>query len=154
MALEINDKLIAELIKRQMDEQEMAERFAPEPSPSVPELSTLTPKQALLLGGLGDAASTYTFLKRGKGVEGNAMLAFTKNKPLPTAMGALGGTLSALALHKLLSKKYPKLADTLAGGLGAYQMGLTSENFKNDVVDSAGVTNSMLSDVITRSRKR
>jgi len=153
MPLEIKDELIQELLKR----QEMADRFAPESEPSAPEQSTLSPTQALLTGGLADALSTYTFLKQGNRTEDNALLGGLNNKPLPTAVAAGGTTLAMLLLQRLLAKKAPKLADTLAGGLGAYQTGLAAGNLDMDnrgSATSSEATNDMLADVVTGSRRR
>lgn len=147
MPLEIKQELIDELIKREL----MKERFAPRDEKSVPEQTTLSPTQALLAGGLGDALSTYTFLKRGTGVEGNA--AIDGMNPLPTAVAAGAGTMGALLLREILKLKYPKLADTLAGGLGGYQTLLTAGNLDDRVPDSARNANQTLSKVIQKRRK-
>lgn len=147
MPLEIKQELIDELIKREM----MKERFAPRQEDSAPDYKTLSPVQALLAGGLGDAASTYTFLKRGTGVEGNALI--SGMDPLPTAIGAGTGTVGALFLREILKMKYPKLADALAGGLGGYQMTLAAGNFNDRVPNSANNANQILSKVIQKRRK-
>lgn len=123
--LNLNGPLTQELISRYTKGSPLTSEPAPEPLATP---STISPKNALILGGLADAASTYGFLKNGSGVEDNAMVGFAKNSPIGTGLAAAGGTLGALLIHKLLSKKMPKLADTLAGGLGGYQTTLAGWN--------------------------
>lgn len=132
MPLNIDDDLIQELVKRQVEEQQMQERFAPRADAPSPEQTTMSPDKALLLGGMADAASTYSFLKRGTGREDNAvlnnLLGGQAQQALPTAAAAFGTTMGALLLKKLIAKASPKVADTLAGGLGGYQLTLAGGN--------------------------
>lgn len=117
--------------------QEMIQRVIKEPEPKEfdlglekgPEFSTISPDLALLMGGLADAGSTYNFLKNKTGTESNAIAAkLGNNQPGKTAALAAGTTLGTLLLKKLLEKKFPKVADTLAGGLGGYQMTVAADN--------------------------
>lgn len=113
----------------------------------------LTPDQALLLGSLADAATTYTFLKRGKGTESNALIGFTKNHPEATAAASLGGTAASMGVKKLLERAgHKKLADMIGGGLGGYQFGVAMNNLdatsRSGFGGSTAITNEQLLDAI------
>lgn len=126
--------LLQELVERELHKEKMTEQVMPKPEgkeyrPATP----LSPKMAMLLGGLADAASTYGFLKSGKMEEGNPMFKYFNKAPwsvIPTA-AAVG--LGYNTLHNLISKKSPKAADTIAGLLGGYQMALGGSNIENTV---------------------
>jgi hypothetical protein len=90
----------------------------------------MTPDQLHTLGGLSDAASTYYFMKTGRGREANPLVTAGAGHTSPEATGlaALGGLgLTKLAKH-LLARKWPGLADALAANLGAEQLSLAVGN--------------------------
>ncbi len=96
------------------------------------EMTPISPGALSMIGGLADAASTYYFLKRGQGSEGNALLGATRGHPEATALGALGGLAATKGVTALVRKVSPRLAEALAANLGALQaayavtnMGLT-----------------------------
>ena len=122
------DPLFAEMLKRAAAEHPDALVHTPRlrlPSSAGP--SPISPKMALILGSLADSASTASFLSKGY-KEGNPALQIFNRKPWTVAPMAAGGAVGYALLHKLLSKKYPKLADTIAGGLGAYHGALAGSN--------------------------
>lgn len=130
----VNDPaLINELVQRELQKGRPAQEYAirPEEAPKPLDITSLGPKAAMMLGGAADVASTISFLKRGTGKEKNPAFQYFNDHPmtvLPTA--AAVGT-GYHYLHKLLSKKSPKLANTIGGLLGGYQMGLGGRNFEN-----------------------
>jgi hypothetical protein len=128
-----DQELINQLVQRELQKEKAAETYTikPEEQPAPFNPTTMSPKMAMMLGGAADVASTLSFLKRGTGKEKNPAFQYFNKNPmavLPTA--AAVGTGYHL-LHKLLSKKSPKLANTIGGLLGGYQMGLGGRNFEN-----------------------
>ena len=127
--------LFDEMIKRAVEKNPDLPGVEPEVSPldqarqSKPQGDGLSPKQALLLGSLADSASTAGFLARGR-EEGNPALQVFNKRPWTIAPAAVGGALGYNLLHKLISKKAPKVADTLAGGLGAFHTALAGNNIE------------------------
>jgi hypothetical protein len=98
--------------------------------PKQPE-GELDTEMVALLGGTADAASTYTFLKRGTGVEGNAALGWAKNKPLVTALAAQAGAMGMIPVRKAIRKipkVGPQVADALAANVGALQGAYAGHN--------------------------
>jgi hypothetical protein len=120
--------LAEELLQRELAAH--PERFAPEPrrSPDGPSRPMLSPEQLALVGGVADAASTYYFLKRGMGAEGNRLLGATNSQPVQTAMGALLGMAGTKVARDLIRKKFPAVADALAANQGAQQLALAVTN--------------------------
>lgn len=126
-------ELINQLVQRELNKTKVAEEYAirPEEKPAPPNVEAISPKAAMLIGGLMDSASTFNFLKRGTAKEGNpAFKYFNKNPWAVIPTSAAVGT-GYHFLHKLLGKISPKIADTTAGLLGGYQMGLGGRNFQN-----------------------
>lgn len=121
MPLNIDPKLIDALVQRQVALEETQHRTAP-------KASTLSPNLVSVLGSVADGASTYHFLSKGEGSEGNALLGGLSAKPLPAALGAAGMGIGAMALASLMRKKFPHLADTLQGGLASRQFAIGLEN--------------------------
>lgn len=129
------DLLFDEMIKRAVEKNPDLPGIEPKMSPldqarqSKPQSDGLSPKQALLLGSLADSASTAGFLARGR-EEGNPALQVFNKHPWTVAPAAVGGALGYNLLHKLISKKAPKIADTLAGGLGAFHADAAGNNIE------------------------
>lgn len=126
--LHIDNALIDELVKRQIEDEQQAQLFAPRPQSPPQRPSEMSPETLALLGGLADAASTYTFLKQGAGTESNAMYRPLKNKPLATGLAVAGTALGAKGLRHLFRKKAPGLVNALAANQGAMQLGLGAAN--------------------------
>lgn len=95
-----------------------------------PELRTLTPFEASLLGGAMDGISTFKQLSSGAGREDNAMF---QGLP-PSVTGAIVAAQGPL-LHMALKKKFPKLANMISAQMGAHQLGLGGENLRDPRVD-------------------
>lgn len=151
--------LAEELLARQL--QDNPRQFdAPQPMDLGlevgPSPTTLGPEKAALIGGLADAASTYTFLKRGSAREANAMWKGLDNHPAATALGVAGGALGFQALRALMRRMGMNgVADTLAGNQGGYQMGLAANNLQmtsRKRGSSDARTATMLHDGISRSK--
>ena len=122
----LDNKLIDEMVKQQMRQ----EKFDPPRDAKAPEKSkTIGPKTALLMGSLADSASTYAFLKRG-GKEANPALQYFNSKPWSVIPTAAAGAAGYNALHGLIKRKSPKIADTLAGLLGGYHTALAGSNMQ------------------------
>jgi hypothetical protein len=95
-----------------------AREFMPLQEAESSHAAPLSPKRAMPLGGLADAASTYAFLKRGTGHEGNPMFQYFNQRPwtvIPTA--AAGRLLYSLAYDRL-RRLSPRAADIAAGIVG------------------------------------
>lgn len=92
----------------------------------------MSPHTLATLGGLLDAASTYTFMKRGTHKEANPIIrGLAGNNPELTGLTSLGGLLATKLGTKLVGKKWPKIADAIAANLGAEQLGLGAQNIAN-----------------------
>lgn len=107
-------------------------------APPRQEIQPLHPELAAGLGAGADALSTYSFLKKGVGTEGNPMLAKMFNQhPAKTAMGVAGGAAAMMGARQLLRKfgggVGSKIADMLAGQGAAEQMSLAADNL--DLLD-------------------
>ncbi len=129
-----DNSLERQMLARAMELQALDEKtkpFAPKREPAPTVSKPFSPRTALLMGSLADSASTAAFLAQGR-QEGNPALGFLNKKPWMIAPAAAGGALGYHLLHKLISKKAPKLADTLAGGIGAYHMALAGNNLEPD----------------------
>jgi hypothetical protein len=133
------DELFNELLRRAIAESEkdskqrewgdtMQRYDAP---PAVMGAEPLNPLMTLFAGQALDTASTYNFLKRKTGREDNAMFSnvLTQEHPENALIGGAAGAAGYYLAHKLLSKISPRLADTAAGIVGGYHMGLGGENF-------------------------
>lgn len=130
MPINIDDELINELVKRQVAEQQTRKRVDTQPEDTPHQQTTLSPTAASIIGALADGASTYSFLKRGTGVEDNAMFGGLKGKPLATALSAAGTGLAAPLLGKLLKGKLPKgVIDALVANMGARTLATAGANF-------------------------
>ena len=91
----------------------------------------MSPESAATIGSLADAASTYSFLKRGTGTEGNAVMQHLGQHPEGTALGLIGTGLAMKAGRHLLRKGgMPRLADILAGVQGGNQIGIAAQNMR------------------------
>ena len=128
------EALARELLSRQMEVRE-----APDQTPMWALDRILIPatpigtEKAAMIGGLADAASTYSFLKRGTGVEENAMFGGAQNSPAKTALGVAGSAVGMMAARALLRRTgFKRLADMLAGTQGAHQIGLAAQNAHYD----------------------
>ena len=128
------EALARELLSRQMEVRE-----APDQRPMWALDRTLIPattigtEKAAMIGGLADAASTYSFLKRRTAQEENAMFAGAKNSPLKTALAVATGAAAGMGARALLRQMgFKRLADMLAGTQGAHQMGLAAQNAHYD----------------------
>jgi hypothetical protein len=127
-------ELINQLVQRELQKDKMAQVYAirPEEQQAPPEVKPINPKVAMLLGGLGDVASTYWFLKNTNRKEGNPAFQYFNKKPWTVAPTAAAAGLGYNALHGFLKSKFPKVADTAAGLLGGYQTALAGHNFSNE----------------------
>jgi hypothetical protein len=113
------------------------------------DVEPINPELGAVVGGLADAASTFSFLKRGTGKEGNAMWNGAKNSPGKTAAGVAASSLAAAGLRHLLRKKgHGKLADLIAGIMGGQQVGLAAQNAHHD--SRGGFNSSSQRDVDTK----
>lgn len=124
--------LTQELLQREMDKEDTQKRFATPPEAAPSPVTALSPKMAMLLGQAADSASTLHFLtKKDPGHEANPALQFFNKSPLTVIPTAVAGNVGYGLLHKLLSKVSPKAADTAAGLLGGYHMGLGASNMQS-----------------------
>ena len=123
-----------ELMKREMARD--PEQFKPKPFDlglqSGPDMgSPMSPETGATLGSLADAASTYSFLKRGTGHEANAVMKHFGQHPEGTALGLIGTGLAMKAGRHLLRRGGMNgLADILAGVQGGNQMGIAAQNLR------------------------
>ena len=151
---------IQEMAQRQLRNEQPA-MYAPAPERVQPSTTingkSLSPLEAVLAGSAIDSASTYKFLKGGTGSEGNAMWQGMS----PLATGAAVG-LAGPALHYALKKISPRLANMVGSQLGARQMALGGENFKNSrselssedrVTQKLGAASGISSNMNTRGRR-
>jgi len=129
----MDSPLFNQMIKQAMEQDpRMSEAVLP---PKQPERQTspvpkpMSPHKALILGSLADSASTAMFLSKGRR-EANPALSVLNKDPWMIAPLAAGGALGYHLLHKLISKKSPKVADTLAGGLGSYHLAIAGNNME------------------------
>lgn len=131
--------LIQELAKHEMSRQleKDPSQFKAPVSPLPDKKPWLTPEKLATVGGLTDAASTYYFLKAGKGKESNAMLGFTNNHPEATMLGALGGLGLSKAATAVIRRLSPKAADAIAANLGALQLSYGMGNTMPDRIHSS-----------------
>jgi hypothetical protein len=139
--------------------------FAPAPKfdlrlPRGVEVKPLHPEALAVVGGLADAASTYSFLKRGTGVETNAMYLGLNNSPAKTAAGVAGGTAAMMAARALLRKLgMSRVADLIAGAQGSHQIGLAAQNAQYDAAGafpagSEDIVRSKVQTAMTRRREQ
>jgi hypothetical protein len=125
-----DQSLMDELIQREIKKSTAIEEFMPKEKQPTPQTNPMDPKWAMMLGGAADAASTYNFLRNGSMKEGNPAFSYLNKSPwtvIPTAAAAGTGY---HFLHKFLKSKSPKIANTLAGLLGGFQMALGGNNFE------------------------
>jgi hypothetical protein len=115
---------------------------------SGPSISPIDPHRLATIGGLADAASTYYFLKRGTGREGNAMMGFANNNPEMTALGALGGLAASKGVTSLIKRFSPRAADAIAANLGALQSAYAVSNLDPSRRSSQAYQNAMTNKVI------
>jgi hypothetical protein len=129
------DALAKELMAREVNERPA--QFDKRPAldlglPPRSDVTPINPEAAALMGGLADAASTFSFLKRGTGVESNAM--HQQGDPLKTAASvAIAALLGSGGRHILRKMGHPKIADLIAGAMGGQQMGLAAQNLQSDL---------------------
>jgi hypothetical protein len=126
-----------------------------ESSGGVGDMKAISPDLLATIGGAADAASTYAFLKRGTGTEGNAMLKGTNNHPEATALAALGGLAATKALTKLIKRVSPRAADALAANLGNLQLGYAVGNLSlENEGASSRYQRTMQADAVERARRQ
>jgi hypothetical protein len=129
--------LASQLLQRQMAQEDQQAPFRQpliEPTQSPHPQKAFSPETAATLGGVADAASTYSFMKQ-HGNEDNAML--SGHGPAATAGGVLGSWLAMRGVRELLRKAGANgLADAMAGSQGAMQMGYAGNNFAHQINDS------------------
>lgn len=131
MPFTVDPALVEELVARELAKDRQRQIMeAPRPAPR-PESKPLSPRMAMLLGSLADSVSTYTFLKRGTGEEANPMFRFFNGHPNRVIPSAAAGALGYEALYRLIKRKKPKLADTLAGLIGGVHTQFAAENFQD-----------------------
>lgn len=141
LSQQANDELMRELMQREMASKVMPQSGALfseaglVPNTSQP-MTPMSPGVAQLAGALGDAASTYSFLKRGTGVEDNAAYRGADNQPLATAVPVAVDGLMNLVGRALLNKTgnhtLKQLADLVMAMQGSHQIGLAAQNFSHD----------------------
>jgi hypothetical protein len=127
MPINIDPKLIDELVKRQIAIEQTAQ---PVVSP-VQEKSgpSKLAKIVYAAGGGADAASTLIGLKSGLGKEDNPLVNWApKNAQVP--LGAAMEVGSLALLNKILGKNHPKVMSAAMMGLGALHGGLSIANMK------------------------
>jgi len=128
----VNPELVDQLVQRQIAQDEKTKSMQmPEPSRG-PEPTPLDPKIALLLGQAADSASTYAFLKKGTGREANPALGYMNGRPWSVIPSSIAGAAGYSLLHKFLSKKSPKVANTLAGLVGGFHGALAGANMEDE----------------------
>lgn len=131
MADSLFNQMLQRAVQDANDQQGLDEakaRMFPVDSSASPAPKTVSPLKALLAGSLADSASTYAFLKQGTSREGNAALQYMNGHPNRVLPSAAAGAVGYALLYKLLHKFNPSVADTLAGGLGAYHAELAGHN--------------------------
>lgn len=133
-------ELIDQLVQRELQKNKMAQTYAIKPeeqqAPVAP--TTLSPKLAMLLGNLGDAASTYGALKSGNGQESNKTFGYFNKHPWTVLPTAAATTLGMTMLHKALSRMSPKVADTVAGLQGGFQAAAAGNNLESTLDPTKG----------------
>lgn len=131
--------LAQEMLARELRDRPAQFREAPKFDLGLPEgvdVQPLNPEVAAGIGGAADALSTYSFLKRGTGVEENAAWAGAKNSPGKTAASVAGSAAAMMAARAMLRRfGMGRIADMMAGVQGSHQMGLAAQNAQ---YDSAG----------------
>lgn len=142
------DQPISELAYVLM-ERELAKdpnQFKQKPLPTG-DSGGMSPQTLATLGGLVDAASTYTFLKRGTHNEGNPMInMISGGSPEMGGLAALGGLAASKGVTHLIGKKWPRVADAIAANLGALQLGYGTHNFAKTFNRQAGDPNKSSAD--------
>ena len=115
--------------------------FAPQsPRTAAKESKPISPGMLATLGGLADAASTYAFMKTGRGVEQNPLVrGVAGSSPEKTGLAALGGLAATKGLTALLRKKWPRFADAIAANLGAEQLALAAHNTRIAAGEKPGI---------------
>lgn len=144
-----SNPMVQEILKRSITEQESRDKMAPPVTPVTPNPEPVSPLKALLMGSLADSASTYSFLKHGAAKEGNPALQYFNKSPNSVIPSAAAGAAGYALLYKLLHKVNPKIADTIAGGLGAFHSELAGHNIRPSV--SQGSYKSVSDDQMQRA---
>lgn len=144
MPLNVDPELLNELVKRQVMEQQMDERFAPREASSPVLPTTMSPSTLSVLGGIADGATTYQFLKNGTSSESNAML--NGLSPAQTGLAVAGMGAGSALLSKVLKKKLPSsVIDAILANLGARQTVMAASGVDPDRSESGfGVANRLL----------
>ena len=96
------------------------------------QIEPLPPGVVSLAGGLLDAASTYTFLKRGTAREDNALIQALARSPEATGLAGVGLALALQPARRLLARKWPRVADILSANQGALQLGYGAGNLDDE----------------------
>lgn len=121
--------LAQELLRRELNKPGINREWeAPKEAPRS-ETATLSPTMMAALGGAMDVAGTYSFMKRGTGVEANPIMrAIGGETPAGTAAAVGLTTAGTMGIGHLLRKlggmKGKKIADLLGSQQGAMQMDL------------------------------
>jgi hypothetical protein len=124
--------LAEELMHRELAKNPDQFKAAVPPTPV--NRQSLHPELLALIGSLADAGSTYSFLKRGTGVEDNMAFAGANNRPFKTAAGVAGSALGSMGGRWLLRKAgFKGIADLLARHGGGQQLGLAGQNLQFDL---------------------
>lgn len=151
MPLHIDQRFIDSVVQQQIAAEEAQKAFAPQRA-SADTPRSLSPNTTSLLGSIADAASTYNFLSKGEGSEGNVLLGGLGAKPATAALGAGGMGVGMMALASLVRKKYPKLADTLQGSLASRQLAIGLENtMPNNKSSDQSVTEKVMREIGRRN---
>lgn len=133
MPITLDQNLINHLVDRQVRQEQMVKGFDKSNRGPVVDMSepVISPEKLLKIGGLIDAISTYTFLKKGSGTEENPLLAPMRGNPLATGAAVGGVSLAVQEVSKLLGKKWPKLNDAFRANQGGLQLFSGVTNFDN-----------------------
>lgn len=144
------DQRIADLAREMMARQLATNPSQFDPKPGLDlglgpgaDVRALPPGLVQMLGGLLDAGTTYQFMRDPRYGESNPAARMLGDSPAAVGGSALAGLAAAVIARKLLARLgHPELADTLAGGLGGYQIGAAANNALTD--DSADRTPSQM----------
>jgi hypothetical protein len=134
MPVTINPQILDDLVKRQIEAEQMQKRFAPDAADAPAPEGSLNPSLLTALGAAADGISTYRFLKKGTGTEDNALFnGAVSNNPAMTGAIAAGTGLIGPLLAKVLKNKLPEsVIDAVIANLGARTTASAAANFEGN----------------------
>jgi len=127
MPLNIDQRLINALVKRQIAEEPLSR---PRDSQASSSTSELSPQLLHALGSIADGFTTAHFLHTGRAEERTPLYQRFKNDPLKTGLAVAGTGVTQAIIATLLKKTVPALApllDAYSANKAAYRVNAASE---------------------------